>query len=165
MATSVPLFAIGVLLAFGAGAILVTPGQRAESVTVDSAGPPFAVSRLYTSLIEEATVKPRAEAAPEASPTFERASTVATLSSGAARIDVTNNPRAPTPVDRAATQFTVGASAVNMRAAANSRSPVVAVLSPGQSVKLGAIVDGWAAVSMPSGDTGAYFAKSGQWFS
>jgi SH3-like domain-containing protein len=134
MATSVPLFAIGVLLAFGAGAILVTPGQKAQSVTVESVGPPSAESRLYTALLEQATVKPRPEGASEASPTVERASTVAP-------------------------QATVGASAVNMRAAANSRSTVIAVLSPGQPVKVGAIVDGWTEVSLPLGETGWVYGK------
>lgn len=152
MATSVPLFAIGVLIAFGAGAVLVTPGQRAQSVTVDSVGPPSAESRLYTALLEQATVKPRPEGA-------SRASSVATLGPSVARIDVTNDPRPSAPVDSAATPFTVGASAVNMRAAASSRSPVVAVLSPGQAVKVGAIVDGWTEVSMPTGETGWVYGK------
>jgi SH3-like domain-containing protein len=159
MATSVPLFAIGVLLAFGAGAILVTPGQKAQSVTVESVGPPSAESRLYTALLEQATVKPRPEGASEASPTVERASSVATLGPSVARIDLANDPRAPAPADTVAPQATVGASAVNMRAAANSRSTVIAVLSPGQPVKVGAIVDGWTEVSLPLGETGWVYGK------
>jgi len=159
MPSSVPLFAIGLLLALGAGAQFVLPGSGARSTSlVTQPAPSSAVSRLYLTLLEQATVKPKAVPSHEARQGAKRAATSAPAVASPQAIQPLVVPPVLAPPNMV-TRSVVGAHAVNVRAAAKSGSAVVAVLQPGQVVSVGATVNGWTEVSLSTRGTGWVYAR------
>lgn len=155
MTISVPLLAIGLLAAVGAGGIFLVPGSGPSVNIAASGSRPSAVSKLYIALLEQATIRhqPVALAAPTIPAT--RASVLPASPNGASL----STDKGAVPDRKSLESSTIGPVAVNMRAASNSRSSVFSVLPPGQSVRVGATVGGWVEVTLPSGESGWVYGQ------
>jgi SH3-like domain-containing protein len=161
MTRSLPLTAIGLLLAVGAGVIFVLPADKSGASATVSHPKPSAASGMYTALLAEATVMPKTTVAPAlvvgnaAAPRPASVIPVSLHDGVQAPLSAT----AASPVNQPLNQSAVGPTAVNVRAAANSSSAVVGVLQPGQIVTISTAANGWTQVSMPTGETGWVYSR------